>query len=170
MNRLVELKKFINSTGINSEISRNYLFPEEIAHMELPNLIRAGRGVSDSAGYLEPELKETCILLRAYGGVQYGNFIRHLLHSFISDTSMIFLSEEPNMECAVCKKPLIPKTVWEEKAAQNPNNPEVTERKFRSYGSTSSTLCMCRNCLIQLKNLDDIMKDIEGEDYLRYRK
>lgn len=121
------------------------LFPKHIGHMELPDL-------------MVKEEDKKLLLLRAYSGAQYGRYIRHLLHSFIKCPSLIYIDKDDagDHECSVCKRVLHP---W-----------NTSDKESIAYSSTETELKTCASCLVHLKELDSILKETDGEDYLKMWK
>jgi len=147
-----------------------YLFPEPLKDMELPSVIMEGRK-DHKEGYLSPNDQETLHLLRAYRTLQYRKFILHLLHTFIENEKETYVvSEKGNYLCAGCNKPLYAHEEWSELCKQSPAFGEQNRKEYLAFGNDQTNLKICIDCMIQLKNLNDWLIDIEGPHYLMWGK
>lgn len=156
----------LNSLRLNNQLTSDeknliylYLKPRPLLDMELPNRIQASRG-DKILGFLEPNLKETTLIIEAYRCEQYNRYIKHLMYSFL-DPSIIHPVIGNNVcSCGICKKDIYEQTVWENTIS----DPRKEKLAFRS-DNTSISLCL--NCLVQLKYSADILNKIEP-GFLRF--
>lgn len=165
--------------GLGSELTPEeknliyvYLFPQPLLDREIIPKIQTYRKEKKSErGFLEANLGETLILLGAYRGRQYGKYIKHLLHSFIeSSDKMYVLDGQGICSCGLCDKPLWEHTAWLNECDKNPSFGEQNRREFLAYGCPGSSQTLCTNCLIQLRNLHELLIVIEGRNYLGWGK
>jgi hypothetical protein len=56
--------------------------------------------------------------------------------------------------------------VWTEECKKFPQLEEKEKKEFLAFGSKQSSIELCLDCLIQLQGLNDILKILEGENYL----
>lgn len=142
-----------------------YIFSIPLLDMELPSKIQKERG-KFYKGWLNPVDKELVILIGAYRSKQYGKFIRHLLHSFMNPKDVYPIEGRYKDKCCICGKELYNFDIWKEECNKFPELKEYENKEFLTFGSKSSTVCLCLDCLVQLKSLNEILKVLEGDDYL----
>ena len=166
------LKNIDELTPYQKNIIYTCLFPKPVSHMELPALIKETReALGCPRGSLQPSEEETLILLRAYMDKtkQYRRFILHLLHSYVQHEEGIYISQvnDDDLVCGCCGKPLYGYPRWKSRCDKNPAFGEQDSKEYLAYGSNQSNQVICINCMIQLKNLDTLLKRLEGPDYLK---
>ena len=85
----------------------SYCYPRHLLDRELPNHIqyfRKSQG-NNGIGWTKPNYREASILVEAYRGLQYGRFMRHLMHSFLEDPEKLgSCSGEGEDYCPICGK------------------------------------------------------------------
>lgn len=139
----------------------SYCYPRKIGDYELPKIIseyRETHGI-DPKGLLIKNPEEACILVEAYRSLQYGRFMRHLMHAFIEKPELISSVEgEGSDECAICGK-----TVYYFGSKDKEGDPEDETLAFMSK---DSSVCLCKNCLLQLAYSFELIGQIEGKDFL----
>lgn len=157
-------EELVEALGKDTVLSRDeknavylWLFPFLLRDRELPEKIKEERGSSEHPGFLEPTDQEIVILLGAYRSVQYGNFIRHLLHAFTNPDIVFPYSGNTSDDCCICGKHLL-------------CHDSAHTRENLSYGSSESSVKLCLNCIVQLQALHKILQVLEGEDYLNKYK
>jgi hypothetical protein len=142
-----------------------YLFPISLLDRELPGKIQSNRG-RNYKGELVPCDSEIVLLQGAYKSKQYNRYIRHLLHSFMDPKNVYPLTGRFKTSCGSCGKELYHFEVWEEECNKFPKLDEKNKKEFLAYGSKTSDIELCLDCLVQLNCLNDILKQLEGNDYL----
>jgi hypothetical protein len=154
-----------NSQKINGReklLVYSYCYPRKIGDYELPKIIinyRKTRGV-DLKGSLIKDPEEACILVEAYRGLQYGRFMRHLMHAFIEKPETISsVAGEGEDKCPICGKPVY--YIGSHDKNMDP------EDEMLAYQSSESSVCMCKDCLLQLAYSSELISMIEGPDFLK---
>lgn len=164
-----EVIEYLGNNKTLSEVEKNavyvYIFSIPLLDMELPSKIQKERG-RDSKGWLVPMDKEIVILIGAYRSKQYGKFIRHLLHAFMNPSEVYPVEGRHTDSCSICGKKTYGYNVWEEQCKKFPSSDELNKKEHLSFGSKTSSIILCLDCIIQLKALDEALKIIEGIDYL----
>lgn len=148
-----------------------YFNPRQLLDMEYPSRLATYRGqLGAPRGFLEPNIVETGLLLEAYRTHQYGRYIRHLLHSFKDPENVFPLEGADKCECGICKREIWCHGAWENILSQYPEQEEEREKKeYLAFGCDQSKQAICLPCLIQLINLDQLLKILEGDHYLDWR-
>lgn len=142
-------------TRFEKNVIYTYLFPEPLKDMELVDIYK--RYHKDHKPTEEKNEMEILFLLRAYRTRQYRNYILHLLHAFIQHQDSIAVDNSNSSEgltCGICGKEL---HVWDE-----PGDRETLG--YYSHGQSNQDLCL--DCIAQLCYLDELLKTIEGNNYL----
>lgn len=144
-----------------------YLHPKPLLHMELPSIIKAGRG-KHIEGFRKEKLEEILILLRAYRTTQYHRYILHLLHSFIQNSRSVYVEDDgPDCQCGLCGKKLHLQKKWTSLCEATPKFGEQYRKEFLAFSSSQSSQRVCINCILQLRALHRLLEGIEGPGYLR---
>ncbi len=152
-----------------SQAERNlvfiYFFPRPLLDRELPSrVINARKKAGNERGWIEINEGEVSLLVEAYKTSQYGRFMRHLLHSFL-DPSMIHpVSGTERGQCPICGKTIYHYDFWKDHANED------VDKEYLAFGSNESGMELCLDCLIQLQGLDEILKELEGVNYLNAGK
>lgn len=169
-NLVNELKANNTLTPFEKNFVYTYLFPKPLKHMELLDVLGNKRG-GKTSGFLAPDDTEILILLRAYRTAQYKKFILHLLHSYIENEKGTYVVNEKveNDTCAICGKKIYNFEDWNKILESNPGHPESNNREYLMFGNDQTGLCMCLDCLVQLKTLNEYLEAVEGSDYLTKR-
>lgn len=140
----------------------SYCYPRKIGDYELPSIIanyRKTHGI-DLKGLLIKNPEEACILVQAYRGLQYGRFMRHLMHAFIEKPETISsVAGEGEDKCPICGKPVY--YIGSHDKSMDPND------EMLAYQSSESSVCMCKDCLLQLAYSVEMISQIEGPDFLK---
>ncbi len=138
----------------------SYCYPRKIGDYELPKFIinyRKSAG-ANLKGTLGRDHREACILVEAYRGLQYSRFIRHLMHAFLKPELLNSVEGEGEEKCPVCGKPIY--YVGSQDKVMDP------EDETLAFMSSESSVCMCKDCLIQLAYCYELISSIEGPDFL----
>lgn len=140
-----------------------YLFPRKLLDRELPNrIIEYRKFCNMTNGFLIPNTGETALLIEAYKTEQYYRFMRHLMHSFIrSEDNVSPIKGNTTCNCCLCNKTLYNYDLWENLCKTHPEYNEQNKKEFLTFGSKESDVNLCLDCLIQLKNADEILKILE---------
>lgn len=161
-----DVKRFLESSDQFDNPSKNIifteLFPPIISDMELPGLIHQNRK-TNFRGWLTPEESEVAILYSAFKSEQYQRFILHLLHSFTSDKKVYPVGGRYKSKCAICDKILYNYDVWYEECLRFPKLEEKEKKEFLSFGSKTSDLNLCLDCIVQLKVLKTLIKGLHSD-------
>ncbi len=140
----------------------SYCYPRKIGDYELPSIIanyRKTRGV-DLKGSLIKDAEEACILVEAYRSLQYGRFMRHLMHAFIEKPEIISsVAGEGEDKCPICGKPVY-------YIGSHDKNMDPSDETL-AFMSSESSVCMCKDCLLQLAYSAELISMIEGPDFLK---
>jgi hypothetical protein len=139
----------------------SYCYPRKIGDYELPKIImnyRKTHGI-DLKGVLTKNPEEACLLVEAYRSLQYGRFMRHLMHAFIEKPETInTVAGEGEDKCPICGKPVF--YVGSQDKSMDPNDETL------AFMSKESSVCLCKDCLIQLAYSAELISQIEGDDFL----
>lgn len=139
----------------------SYCYPRKIGDYELPKIIinyRKTHGI-DLKGLLTKNPEEACILVEAFRSLQYGRFMRHLMHAFIEKPETISsVAGEGEEKCPICGK-----TVYY--VGSHDKNMD-SEDETLAFISSESSVCMCKDCLLQLAYSAEMISKIEGSDFL----
>ena len=159
----IELIKGSQKIGdIEKLLVYSYCYPRKIGDYELPKIItnyRKNHGI-DLKGLLKKNPEEACILVEAYRGLQYGRFMRHLMHAFIEKPETISsVAGEGEDKCPICGKPVY--YVGSHDKNMDP------EDETLAFMSSESSVCMCKDCLLQLAYSVELISMIEGPDFLK---
>ena len=122
----------------------SYCYPRHILDRELPLHIQNFRKKSGNSGlgWLQPNFRESCILVEAFRTLQYGRFMRHLMHAFLNPEKLSSCSGEGEDHCPICGKKIVYIDSW---------NSEIDkDSETLAIMSSESSVCLCKNCLIQL--------------------
>ena len=144
-------------------------FPRPLLDMELPSRILSSRPDGNTIGYDEPNIREVGLLLEAYLTTQYSNYVKHLLHSFRDPSQVFPLSGAESCGCGICKKRIWAYDAWNNICTQYPENPERQQKQYLAFASDNTKQVLCKSCLIQLSTLDQLMKVLDGDNYLDWR-
>ena len=164
--------KYLKSQGdLNDEdrlLIYSYCYPRHLLDRELPNHIqylRKSQG-NNGMGWLKPFHREASILVEAYRGIQYGRFMRHLMHAFLEDQEKLgSCSGEGEDFCPICGKKILYVGSWNENT-----DPEA---ETLAIMSSDSSVCLCKDCMVQLAESYNLIEKIEGPGFLnsfRYEK
>lgn len=154
-----ELSGNMGLTRDQKNLIWNYLFPEPLLDYELPSVVQKYlSGIGQIRGLLHPDPGMLSILVRALRTDQYGKFMKHLIIAF-TDINKLFpvAGEGTTNTCPICGKTMYRYKTWKEKCKENPEFGEQDRGEYLAYGSTDSDLCLCKNCLVQLNNLNETM-------------
>lgn len=154
-----------NSQKIEGEIDKlliySYCYPRKIGDYELPSIIseyRETHGI-DPKGLLIKNPEEACILVEAYRSLQYGRFMRHLMHAFIEKPEIISsVAGEGEDRCPICGKAVY--YVGSQDKTLDPKDETL------AFMSKESSVCLCKDCLLQLAYSLELIARIEGPDFL----
>lgn len=156
----------MNENSINNQekwLVYSYLHPRIILDKQLPGIIQEYRkGYNSMAGFLFPDIGESSIIVEAYKTQQYGRFIRHIIHSFAKNPEKVNpLAGKETCNCCLCDKNIYGFDLWNEYCDKYNNEDEKEKMEYLSFISTDSGLNICKDCLIQLINADQILEQIE---------
>lgn len=139
----------------------SYCYPRHIGDYELPQHIQDYRKKQGNSGigWLTENHGEACILVEAYRSLQYGRFMRHLMHAFLNPDLLSSCSGLGDTQCPICGKTLYYHESWE-------NLGYDTEQQELAIMSAESSVCLCKDCLTQLILAHNLITCFEGEDFL----
>lgn len=164
--KAIELLKNENSlTNDEKRLIYMYCFPRPLGDRELPNRVRETRkqrGPNCRNGFLQPDDLETSLIIEAGRTMQYGNFIKHLMHSFARPEDVYQISGTEVLECPICGKKIREFNIWDSTLDHAKEH-----LAFGSPAQTSITLCI--DCLVQLVNASEIIQIIDP-GYLDWTK
>ena len=135
-----------------------FCFPRPLLDMEFPKRIHDLRSKRGSMmGYLNPDEKETLLIIEAGMTDQYGRYIKHMMYSFATDPEKVFpvIGREEH-DCGICYKKVLEKDLWNEVSTPS----EKERQETLCFGSAETDLVICKDCLIQLvcaKNVIDFI-------------
>jgi hypothetical protein len=159
-------KELISSSQKIGDIEKllvySYCYPRKIGDYELPKIITDYRKTRDidPKGLLTKNPEEACILVQAYRSLQYGRFMRHLMHAFIEKPETISsVAGEGEDKCPICGKQVY--------YVESQNKSIDTNDETLAFMSSESSVCMCKDCLLQLAYSVEMISQIEGPDFLK---
>lgn len=146
---------------IDKLLIHSYCYPRRIGDYELPKIIINYRKTSgiDLKGLLTKNPEEACILVEAFRSLQYGRFMRHLMHAFIEKPETISsVKGEGEDKCPICGK-----TVY---YIGSQDKSMDLEDETLAFMSSESSVCLCKDCLLQLAYSSELIASIEGPGFL----
>ena len=122
----------------------SYCYPRHILDRELPLHIQNFRKKcgNSGSGWLQPNFREACILVEAFRTLQYGRFIRHLMHAFLDTDKLSSCSGIGEDHCPICGKKIVYVDSWDSEKDKDSETLAIM--------SSESSVCLCKDCLIQL--------------------
>ena len=157
---LIRLGNISELTSEEKNLIYLYLYPRPLADKELPQRFTNLRLGDNKYGSLVPSLNEATLIIEAGRTLQYGRYIKHLLHSY-SNVEDIHSIEGSNVcNCCLCGKEIYETTLWNSFKSQY-GGTENDEKLFQAFGSTESNLPICIPCLLNLSQSIRIMKEID---------
>ena len=147
-----------------------WLEPRTMLDGDLPKIINIAKGTSGILGGHSVNLKEVQILIEALRTKQYHGYVQTLLDIFDNPTG-IFPVRLPGhgTKCAICDKEIMYWHEWQETIRACPGLGEFENRNFLAYGTKSSRLCVCLDCLVQLKATRELLDELDP-GILNYQK
>ena len=145
-----------------------YLFPRPLLDRQLPERVKSYRG-KQSQGFLQPNLGEIGLLVEAYRTEQYKRFMKHLFHSFTNPEHLYPVAGNGQCECALCGKNLYEEDVWNDMCTRFPGSDEKNKKEYLAYGSKNSSINLCLDCIIQLKETSILLEELEPGYLLDWR-
>lgn len=145
-----------------------YLFPRPLLDRQLPERVQSYRG-KQSQGFLQPNLGEIGLLVEAYRTEQYKRFMKHLFHSFTNPEHLYPVAGNGQCECALCGKNLYEEDVWNDMCTRFPGSDEKNKKEYLAYGSKNSSINLCLDCIIQLKETSILLEELEPGYLLDWR-
>lgn len=131
---------------------------------ELPMKIKYSRYLRDKTiGFNDVDIPEISILASAYRSQQYKRFIKHLVFSFLNPTEIfpVISSTEESCGCSICGKVIYEEKRWLQLCEEYPSSGENLEKNFLQFSAKNTNISLCKNCIIQLKGLSEILKELE---------
>lgn len=149
---------------------KSWLKPRTLLDGDLEKLINEAKGTSGIFGGHSVNDHEVQILIEALRTKQYHGYIQTLLDIF-ADPDGIFPVRLPGhgVKCAICDKDIMYWHEWQETVKACPGLGEFENRNFLAYGTKSSRLCVCLDCLIQLKATRELLDELDP-GILNYQK
>jgi hypothetical protein len=138
----------------------SYCYPRKILDYELPNIIMSNRSTLgiNPGGTLENNLGESKILVEAFRSQQYGRFMRHLMHAFLNPELLSSVSGTGEERCPICGKKIFYTDSW--------NGLTDPGQETLAIMSKESSVCLCKDCLVQLLYSYELISSIEGPEFL----
>jgi hypothetical protein len=162
------LKKCKDLTNAEKNIVYLYLFPRPLLDRELPIRVRKYReSINNLTGTLVPSLEEALFIVEAERTEQYKKFIHHIMIAFGDPTKISPVSGEDLDDCPICGKKLYELDIWNKNFPEN--SPEREKKEYLSFGSSESSVQICRDCLVQLLKAQEILTEIDPE-YLQWSR
>lgn len=134
-----------------------YCYPRPLRDRELPSRVietRKNRGPYARNGFLDPDDLETALIIEAGQTLQYGRFIKHLMHAFSDPEKIHQISGTDVLECPICGKRLREFNIWDSTLDKT--------KEHIAYGSpTETSIVLCLDCLVQLTCAAEIMNVLD---------
>ena len=147
-----------------------WLEPRVMLDGDLERLMNEAKGTSGILGGHSVNDQEVQLLIEALRTRQYQGYIQTLLDIF-AEPGKIFPVRLPGhgVKCAVCGKDIMYWHEWQETVKACPGLGEFENRNFLAYGTKFSRLCVCLDCLIQLKATRELLDELDP-GILNYQK
>lgn len=172
IDRLRELLKSesLDQGGPLEGFCRAWLKPRILLDGDLQRLITVAKGTSGILGGHSVSWPQVQILIEALRSKQYHGDLQTFLDIF-ADSNGIFPVRLPGhgTNCAICKKEIMYWQEWQETVKACPGLGEFENRNFLAYGTNSSRICVCLDCLIQLKATRELLDELDP-GILNYQK
>jgi len=142
----------------------SYCYPRNILDRELPihiQNLRKSQGNS-GLGWLQPNFRESCILVEAFRTLQYGRFMRHLMHAFLDPEKLSSCSGSGEDYCPICGKKIFYVDSWDSETDMN--------EETKAIMSSESSVCLCKDCLIQLYTSKGLIENFDPGFLDKYTK
>lgn len=156
--KAIEMLK--NENCLNQDEKRliiSYCYPRPLKDRELPARVlrsRKNRGPQARNGFLTPDPIETDLIIEAGKTIQYGRFIKHIMHAFSDPTHISPISGLDVIECPICGKKVREANIWD--PTLDPS------REHLAFGNPEETgIILCLDCIIQLGCARDIIDNLE---------
>lgn len=134
-----------------------YCYPRPLGDRELPARIRSSRkkrGPNARSGFLQPDDLETSLIIEAGRTLQYGRFIKHLMHAYSDPQKVCQISGTDVLECPICGKKVRELNIWDSTLDHT--------KEHLAYGSpTETSIILCIDCLVQLVNASEIIQNLD---------
>ena len=127
-----------------------YCYPKPYGDMELTYRIQDYR---EKHGRNINNIGESILILEASQTEQYERFIKHLLHSFIVDTSKVVNVEEKDKTCSLCGEKI----------------GDINLPYSKGFSSMTSNIILCEHCLSQLFRAKEFL-DVFDPSFLDWTK
>ena len=161
-NQGIEYLKKVNLSKEDKILAYSYCYPRNILDYELPKHIMVYRNKYNMPnGWLVENFGESCILVEAFRSLQYRNFMRHLMHSFLDPSQLSSVEGEGEDNCPICGKTVYYSLSWDKDFGNTDKDQELL-----AIISKGSSVCLCKDCLAQLLNCYNLIEKIEGPDFL----
>ena len=144
--------------------------PRTMLDGDLEKIINEAKGTSGIFGEQQISLDQIQVIIEALRTKQYHGIIQALLDTF-SGTYEIFPVRLPGRgtKCALCNKDIMYWSEWSETVKECPGLGEFRNRNFLAYGTKSSRICVCLDCLVQLRATKELLDELDP-GILNYQK
>lgn len=138
-----------------------YLCTKQLLDGELVRQIQERRKAE--LGSIKGELQiseiDVPLLVNAFRSMQYGRYMKHLIHSFIESKpdEIYLIKSNEEYSCGICGKPIYGADALGDRGME-----------WEAIASGQTDIVLCPDCLLQLKALDSILREIEGKYYMSW--
>lgn len=145
-----------------------WLEPRNMLAGDLQKYINEVKGVSGILGGHQISWPQVQVLIEALRTKQYGSTMNLLFNTFGDDIFPVRLPGH-GTKCAICDKDIMYWQEWSETIRACPGLGEFENRNFLAYGTKTSRICICLDCLIQLKAAKELLDELDP-GILNYQK
>jgi hypothetical protein len=142
--------------------------PRTMLEGDLQKYINIAKGTSGILGGHQVNWPQVQVLIEALRTKQYSTTIQTLLNTFSGEVFPVRMSGH-GVKCTVCSKDIMFWQEWSETVKACPGLGEFENRNFLAYGTKTSRMCVCLDCLIQLRATRDLLYRLDP-GILNYQK
>lgn len=145
-----------------------WLEPRIMLDGDLPKFLNEAKGTDGILGGHQISQAQIQVLIEALRTRQYNWTMQHFFTT-VADRFFPVRSNGRGTRCALCNKDLLYWHEWSETVKACPGLGEFQNRNFLAYGTETSRLCFCLDCLIQLRATKELLDELDP-GILNYQK
>lgn len=143
--------------------------PRVMLDGDLSKYINEAKGTSGIFGEPQVSWPQVQVFIEALRTRQYSTIMQVFLNTFSDVTVFPVRLPGRGVKCAVCDKDIMFWQEWSETVKACPGLGEYKNRNFLAYGTKTSRMCVCLDCLIQLKATKELLDRLDP-GILNYQK
>lgn len=153
--RVIDVMLFADElTGHEKRLIYRYLCPRPLGDYEL--IKRVAEEVKQEDTLVE-------IIVEAYRTEQYNKYLIHLFTSFCDPKLIYPVKGFGTGNCGICNRELSEIDKWH----QESDTEELNNKYNMCWGSTNSSIVLCKKCIIALQIAKKILSHLEDKKYLK---